>query len=55
LKLNHITIFDANENIKRLNKKGQKDVCTAKKGLVYNIIKLKYKKCKKTLEQILQQ
>jgi hypothetical protein len=48
-------MLEANENIRRLNRKGQKDVWTAKNGLVYNIIKLKYKKYKKTLEQILRQ
>jgi len=34
LNLNHITILLVKENKERDNKRGQKDVCTAKKGLV---------------------
>jgi hypothetical protein len=37
LNLNHITIFLVKENKDNDNSKGQKDVCTAKNGLV-NII-----------------
>jgi len=37
LNLNHITIFLVKENKDKDRSKGQKEVCTAKKGLVKNI------------------
>lgn len=46
LNLNHITTLEAVENSIKESKKGQKEVCTGRKGLINIILKLKYKKYK---------